>query len=1129
MSLREYIVSDANIYNAIYCLESYIFEKGLLNNEDLECYVRLNDKYDFAYIGEVMTKCRCRLKGILSSPNSLFQIRVYFKIKKWDAEKNKITYRPMHTADLIDQICMVCMLLPLMFSDRNGHREKSELTKFIPHNFYGNIPSTDVSMLFEPWKKKYKEYNEQVIQHCKEYQENHRYSTEITLDIKNFFPSISPEFIFNYVLDKLHFTYSKEEDQKTLKMVLTKLLFFEILPENLQEWMVDYYEKRVESDFYMNCGIPQGLPQSYFFGNLCMIEVYGKLKKLETFKNEDSYFYVDDSVMYIEQPLNEKLFNEMISEINKAVGQIGKDRGGQDFDSLKDFLSDKYREFQQKMDYTIQFHPNGKSEYCLIEDADLSYAYLNTIHRTVSMASTIYCNLDEIEDKYSKEKLDNIKTIVDDEIQRLKFKAKQKEGGVKDQMASRLKMLRRYKRFFLFRIKLLENRLKGGPNEENITTFWDHFKITVGENEIKLNDINIEDWFESYDEDIFQTEARMLIGTLPKRQMDVFLKNLCEFEKSLVGKEKDNSGYLFQNKDFHAAEQLRYLSSKPYASLIVQTEQTYGKKRSLSLEVQHKNLRTFIDDIRIFLGIQQNEKIGLNDEMLSSFPEYTCFVRRNSDEYIRKIVNAFYSTISDVTISDAKTFTKNTSRSLSYTELRILIRLRNLHFKFKDFAQAVADIDAKNLENRMSIDMGLVDVVGLFVSNVRKPEWIDNIILTHRVVKGLWYNGSKFLNAYTLHNEEHAITLVKWIVRIVKAVDYFSIKQLDYYILFLACYLHDISMVLHPDVRSFCRGDEQSLSVITEFISRVKEVLVKSPKAKDDENKDDKFKKIGHLLVDQFEKVYSYFENRIRCEHPKDSATKIKDWQHTVLRYLTPLLLSEVAKVSESHGYEADSVYGLKSEARNAVVSEKYMMILIRLADLLDVANDRINYYLLRQNVKHMNQTSQFHWISHLITDEIRVEPRFEVNNKFDKNNHLKDLSRRVVTETINVNLHLNVKYISAVEPLNCKLCRMNILTKGERQRQNTDDDVEMITLEMERKEERKKDKCPLLCKWTMLKHEWLVNELEHLQKYLNTVNSRLFRTDIRLNILFHDSYHLDSDLFDSVREYMQNAKIHFE
>ena len=46
-------------------------------------------------------------------------------------------------------------------------------------------------------------------------------------------------------------------------------------------------------------------------------------------------------------------------------------------------------------------------------------------------------------------------------------------------------------------------------------------------------------------------------------------------------------------------------------------------------------------------------------------------------------------------------------------------------------------------------------------------------------------------------------------------------------------------------------------------------------------------------------------------------------------------------------------------------------MILIRLADLLDVANDRVNYHLLRQNLRNLSTISKFHWISHLVTDKI--------------------------------------------------------------------------------------------------------------------------------------------------------------
>ena len=65
----------------------------------------------------------------------------------------------------------------------------------------------------------------------------------------------------------------------------------------------------------MNCGIPQGLPQSYFFGNLCMIEVKRLLMKDECFKG-DAYFYVDDSVIYIQAKLDDETFKVKISNLN---------------------------------------------------------------------------------------------------------------------------------------------------------------------------------------------------------------------------------------------------------------------------------------------------------------------------------------------------------------------------------------------------------------------------------------------------------------------------------------------------------------------------------------------------------------------------------------------------------------------------------------------------------------------------------------------------------------------------------------------------------------------------------------------------------------------------------------------
>lgn len=101
-----------------------------------------------------------------------------------------------------------------------------------------------------------------------------------------------------------------------------------------------------------------------------------------------------------------------------------------------------------------------------------------------------------------------------------------------------------------------------------------------------------------------------------------------------------------------------------------------------------------------------------------------------------------------------------------------------------NFRIFVKSLNGRDVSNQMGIDMALLSVIGTFVSTVRDPEWVDGLVQTHRITKGLWYNGSKFLNSYTLHNEEHAVTLINQSVHIVKTIDYFVLKPIDYYILF---------------------------------------------------------------------------------------------------------------------------------------------------------------------------------------------------------------------------------------------------------------------------------------------------------------------------------------------------------
>lgn len=107
-SLKDSIVSYENIYNAIYSLESYVFEKGLLDcvnpvigtsdniiaKNDLELFYALGDKYNSKLILEVIRACEKRLNEILDTEKKvLFGISVYFKMKK--VEGNKLVYRPM--------------------------------------------------------------------------------------------------------------------------------------------------------------------------------------------------------------------------------------------------------------------------------------------------------------------------------------------------------------------------------------------------------------------------------------------------------------------------------------------------------------------------------------------------------------------------------------------------------------------------------------------------------------------------------------------------------------------------------------------------------------------------------------------------------------------------------------------------------------------------------------------------------------------------------------------------------------------------------------------------------------------------------------------------------------------------
>lgn len=1103
-------------------MESYVFDKGLLDtskpiffhkednvketiaSNDLELYYALADKYNIELISKVIKCCRQKLQWVFENKENLFDVSVYFKIKNYDAATNKLSFRPMHTARLIDLICMVSILNCLMFDDdfENGKRKLSDLSKLLPNNFYGNIPSTDVQYLFCKWQTKYKEYTEEVIEHCRAYQQNHNYLTEVSLDIKNFFPSISPKMLYNYIISKLSKTYEKDKD--TICSAVTKLLYFNIAKDNIEPWREFYYPEETDlTDItkYMNCGIPQGLPQSYFFGNLCMIEVKRLLMQDDTFKG-DAYFYVDDSVIYIQAKLDEKQFKEKIKNLNNNLRKWCEDTEDES-STIDNFLNENYIAFQKKLNYTIQFHEEGKSIFTHIDDVDNQYGPIAYVTRETYMNSNLSYNLDEIDDHVSLKKLNALDKVISQEISKLTKKQNHGEGSGKNcnALVSRLKLLRRFKKFFLYRNQLLKIKETGGPNEEFLNDFRDRFLNKAA---------NVEQFFEQFEEDIFQSEYRLIIQKLEKKAAEAFRQQLKTFEREMLENchvDTDvKSAFLFYSKDVDTSCRIKSMSQDTYVSLIRWAKENFSGLKGIDPEKQMNQFRKFLsqdtkeDPAFSIFKMQKQGYEGM---------DFTQFVMKASAEYQRKILNVYFSEIMDVVPSDALAFSKKNARRFRYVELRILAYLRNKNFELERFEEFVEHINEKDISNQMGIDVGLLEVLNIFIKNVRNPAWVDSLIVTHRLTKGLWYNGSKFLNSYTLHNEEHAVTLITKSIELTNRIDYFMLKDVDFYILFLACYLHDISMVIHPDLGKLSSESGGNMTLITDLMHQMKEETEKFENIDVDDKKNSRYKDAGNFLIKVFNEVYGYFETMVRNNHAKDSAKFIRDRSNSLLKYLEPTLLSYVSKVSESHGYDVMDVYGLKSRAKDDTISLKYLMILIRLADLLDVANDRVNYHLLRQNLKNLSTTSKFHWISHLVTDKIVLNTDYTTDETVE-------MGDKPITEEMNIELYLNVKQLTAAKnEKKCKGCQL--------QNKEVKDCLWIkINGGSDSTEECLEDACTVLCLWMMRKHNWLIKELIALNDYLYSVNNSLFKTKINFIIRYRDEMRLDADMFDSVREYLE-------
>ena len=193
----------------------------------------------------------------------------------------------------------------------------------------------------------------------------------------------------------------------------------------------------------------------------------------------------------------------------------------------------------------------------------------------------------------------------------------------------------------------------------------------------------------------------------------------------------------------------------------------------------------------------------------------------------------------------------------------------------------------------------------------------------------------------------------------------------------------------------------------------------------------------------------------------------------------------------------------------------KYMMILIRLADLLDMSKDRVNYFLLKENMRNLSSLSRFHWISHFITNKV------ELTAKYD-NQGTDDNPFRPIQETIYINIYLNVnfKIETSNRVDNCKW-KASINENVNLHSNYEFEHFPKIESESGSNSDPSCSKCFFMCKWMHTKHDWLFPELQELEHYINLINRSLFTSKIKVNIIFESESGLDQDLFDSVYSFL--------
>lgn len=1039
--LFDKILDKRNIYAAAYALPGYLKEKGLISaveKDDLKIYNHLL-YHPYCIDDSIIEKCRKKLEAILTSDNNeLFSIRIFFKFKKIN-EDGISEYRPIHTTDIKTLICLQSIANVIFFNDdfEKGKRSFSSLNALIPPNYWGNIITKKPEYLYENWSRKYRDYVKASMEKNAKYSENKLYSYEAYLDLVNCFPNINTFVLYNSILHRLEGMYKQDE----LERVLQLLLYFKIGQRlNETERMVYYGTCVGESPVYYSKGLPQGLPHCFFLANLYLLNIK---KIIEQNIDCDIDYYVDDMTLFCN--LNHKDLLTKVHVINGIINQNLNSYKYSPIDRIENFYNENHIHF-----ITALHEDYKKCSSIRISNKKRSINNMAVLARNTSGVGQV------IEVNINTESKESTLSLVNCLLKAIKNELKTfKEDN--PETALYRKRLESYYKFYAFRRDLISEDTQNDKDEDKDLIYKE----------------KVEEWM---DDGILQSSYH-LIHTCRPFLSDKINELVSLFDLKKSGKNGIPSVNLYFTEECkHYSDYLHIIEpTTKYASLYNEAKDNISswckKRKSLKEVLSH-----------------------LNKYVMSNCAR--SYIYNISSEFQRDYILAHLCVLLNIPINVPECYDTNGVNNLKWYELRIIHYLHQQNFnsnKFFDFTSKLLDDVDKGLYNSIS-DPLIFKVLPLFSKTVYGHKRNDLLILSHLYVQSMWKNGSKFLHFFTLHNVEHSVELIRQSFTISHTFSQYLLSSTDYFLLYLSCYFHDISLITYPDINSF------------------------NPKEKITFNNSDIRKKV----IEAYIKVDAYFEDKIRSSHSKDSAKLLRN--DSVFSFLDDSTRDLVANISESHGQDAEKVYVKQDNSANSIEKTMtrthitHLKSIIRLADSLDMSQDRVSPFYLEKTFSLMPEVSGFHWISHLAINHCSLASKYMLENKRGVNNNNSYLAKENLKENVSLNVYFNTGLDIAsekeckepcerVDPQRVKNGFTLILGKG---------NCKLV----------EQKACPLICKWMHCKNRYINEELIHIVDMNNKAENSDFTSEAIVNYVLDKNKTIVDKYINFLETYVNKKEI---